>query len=44
VISQVLIVSIKMVIFWVVASYSLTVLKEAGSTSEISVNFYQTTW
>jgi hypothetical protein len=43
-----MVASMKMTVFWVVAPYSLVeviaLMMEAASTSEISVNFYQTTW
>jgi hypothetical protein len=35
--------SMKMAVFWVVAP-CISLMMEAASTSETSVNFYQTTW
>jgi hypothetical protein len=36
--------SMKTAVFWVVAPCLITLTMEAASTSETSVNFYQTTW
>jgi hypothetical protein len=33
----------KMAVFWVIAQWAIALMTEAASTSETSINFYQTT-